>query len=195
MDQFWPPAFPTGRGITIAVGLSWGSKAFLRAQDDGKYQFWLGTAQVPTGNVVDFLGDLADSCRLPPDPADAVKLLNIHWDVKELSRSQFEQMHSTFMTALSDYFSTVRERSAYFLAKKRVGGGVDASGYVIIYNNSWEHLKIDELDLPINGQTTSMIKWVHEFQREVEQAFHGKFVSGKGWTALPPAKTPSGNTR
>jgi hypothetical protein len=182
MDQFWPPAFPTGRGITVAVGLSWGSKAFLRAQDDGKYELWLGTAQVPTGNVVDFLEDLANSCRLPPDPANAVKLLNIHWDDKKLTRSQFEQMHSAFMTALSEYFSTVRERSAYFLAKKIAGGGVDAGGYVVICNNSWENLRIDETDLPINGQPTSMIKWVHQFQREVEQAFHGKFVRGKGWT-------------
>jgi hypothetical protein len=167
--------------MTTVVEFTLGAKAFLRAQD-GKYELWLGTAQVPGGNVVDFLEDLADSCRLPPDPANAVKLLNIHWDVKELSRSLFEQMHSAFMTALSEYFSTVRERSSYFLAKNRVGGGVDAFGYTIIYNNSWEYLKIDEMDLPINGQTTSMIKWVHQFQREVEQAFHGRFIRGKGWT-------------
>jgi hypothetical protein len=82
MDQFWPPEFAIARGITVAVQLSWGANAFLRAQD-GKY---------------------------------------------------------------------------------------------------WESLKIDEWDLPINGQPTSMIKWVHQFQREVEQAFHGKFVRGKGWT-------------
>jgi hypothetical protein len=166
--------------MTIVVEFTLGAKAFLRAQD-GKYELWLGTVQVPGGNVTDFLEDLADSCRLPPDPANAVKLLSIHWDVKELSRSQFEQMHSAFMIALSEYFSTVRERSAYYLAKNRIGGGVDASGYVIIYNNSWEYLKIDEWNLPINGQTTSMIQWVHEFQRKVEQAFHGTFVREKGW--------------
>jgi hypothetical protein len=181
MDQFWPPEFAIARGITVAVQLSWGANAFLRAQD-GKYELWLGTAQVPEGDVVDYLESLADSCRLPPDPANAVKLLNIHWDVKELTRSQFERMHSVFMTALSEYFSTVRERSWYYLANNRVGGGVDASSYPIVYDNSWESLKIDEWDLPINGQKTSMIKWVHQFQREVEQAFHGKFVRGKGWT-------------
>jgi hypothetical protein len=28
-----------------------------------------------------------------------------------------------------------------------------------------EHFKIDEWDRPVNGQTPSMIKWMHEFRR------------------------------
>jgi hypothetical protein len=169
-DQIWPAAFPLSRGITVAVELSYEAKAFLHT-DGSKYELWLGTGQISGGKVVYFLEDLADSCRLPPDPADAVKLLNIHWEVKELSRSQFEQLHSSFMTALSQYSSLVRERSSYFMATMNFEIPLDASRYTIVYDNSWEHLKIEELDLPINGHTTSMIKWARAFKKTVEETF------------------------
>jgi hypothetical protein len=58
------------------------------------------------------------------------------------------------------------------MTKQLSGGGVDASYYTIMYDNSWEHLEIDELDLPLDGQTSPMIKWVHDFQKLVEQTFH-----------------------
>ena len=72
----------------------------------------------------EFLADLAESCRLPADPADAVRLLNIRWESKQLQREQFESLHWDFMTALTEYVTTVRERSAYFMAKNLQGGGV-----------------------------------------------------------------------
>ena len=116
--------------------MRYGAKAFLTAEGD-KYNEWLGTAQVPKGNVIEFLESTADSCQLPPDPADAIKLLNIHWEVKALTRKEFDQLHAKFMLVLTQYLSTVRERSNYYLEKNRSGGGVDASEYVIEYDNSW----------------------------------------------------------
>jgi hypothetical protein len=41
---------------------------------------------------------------------------------------------------------------------------VDASQYPIVYDNTLEHLEIEAWELPINGETDSMIKWVHELQ-------------------------------
>ena len=58
------------------------------------------------------------------------------------------------------------------MTKGLQGGGVDAGGYHIVYDNSWEHLEIDELDLPVNGEPSPIIKWIHEFQSVVEQAGH-----------------------
>jgi hypothetical protein len=177
MDHMWPSAFPVGRGITVAVQFRPEAKVLLHT-DGTKFTLWMGTAQVPGNNLWEFLGDLADSCRLPPDPADAVKLLNMKWDVVDLQKKQFEQLHGEFMTALTDYVSTIRERASYFMATTRMGGGVDASVYTIVYDNSWQHIKIDEWDLPINGQITAMMKWVREFRSVAEGDFHVNLQRG-----------------
>jgi hypothetical protein len=169
-----PPAFPVSRGIAVAVQLTSAQKLFLLS-DGSKFQLWAGTARVPEEKVWSFLGNLADSCRLPADPADAVKLLNTRWESKELTRLQFEQLHNDFLTALSQYVSTVQERSNYFMATRFMGGGVDGSQYRIVYDNSWEHFEIEEWDLPINGQTRSMIQWVRQFQGVAEQSFQRTF--------------------
>ncbi len=176
MDYIWPPDYPRPNpisflGITLAVGLWPEGKVFLHAKGT-KFELWLGTPEVPGNNIWDFLDDVADSCKLPPDPADAVKLLKVHWEVETITREQFERLHEDFMTALTDFVSTVRERSAFVMAKGLHGGGVDSSGYRIIYDNSWEHLEIDELDLPIDGHLSPMIKWLREFQAAAEQTFH-----------------------
>ncbi|MFZ0277105.1 MAG: hypothetical protein WA254_17140 [Candidatus Sulfotelmatobacter sp.] len=175
MDHIWvpgsPPPVPVGNGITLAVQFWPEGKVFLHTKGT-KFELWLGTPDVPGNNIWDFLEDAADSCKLPPDPAEAVKLLKVHWEVETLTREQFERLHGDFLAALTEYISTIRERSAYFMAKGLQGGGVDASGYRIVYDNSWEHVEIHELDLPIDGQPSPMIKWVREFQSAAEQTFH-----------------------
>jgi hypothetical protein len=75
------------------------------------------------------------------------------------------------MQAISQYVTTVQERSQYFMAAKRLGGGPHALQYSILYDNSWEHFEIQESDLPVNGKTTSMIKWIHKLQGIAEQKF------------------------
>ncbi|MGA7367060.1 MAG: hypothetical protein WA424_13795 [Candidatus Sulfotelmatobacter sp.] len=179
MDHIWPAAFPVSRGITVAVQFRPEVKVFLHT-DGKKFELWTGTAGVPGDNVWDFLRDLADSCRLPPDPADAVKLLKIRWEAKELQRPQFEQLHKDLMGALADYVSTVRERSAYFMTTNYMSFPIDAGAYTIVYDNTWEHFRIEEVDLPINGQTKPMIKWVHEFQNLAEQTFHRSLGRNRG---------------
>ena len=175
LEQVWPAAFPRSAGITIAVVFRPEISVLLHT-DGTKFELWIGTANVPKNNVWNFLEDLAESCHLPPDPADAVKLLNIQWEAKELKPAQFEQLHKDFITALTDYVSTVRERSAHFMSKRSQGGGVDASIYPVVYDNSWEHLKIEEWDLPVNGKPSPIIKWVHELQSVAQLTFHRAIV-------------------
>jgi len=178
LEHIWPPAFPVSGGITAAVQLMPAQKLFLHS-DGSKFQLWAGTANVPDENVWRFLGELADSCRLPADPADAVKLLNIRWESRELPRLQFGKLHDDFLTALSQYVSTVREGSTSFMATGLMRFPVDASQYTIVYDNSWEHLEIKEWDLPINGQTSSMMQWVRQLQDVAEHSFQRHF-GGKG---------------
>ncbi|MGH9741236.1 MAG: hypothetical protein ACRD51_02665, partial [Candidatus Acidiferrum sp.] len=83
----------------------------------------------------------------------------------------FEEIHTDFMTALNGYFSAVQERSAHFLKTKLQGGGVDASNYPIVYDNSWQHLKILDWDLPLDNRIDPMIDWIHKFQELAEQRF------------------------
>jgi hypothetical protein len=165
------PPSPVSAGIKVAVQFASQVKVFLYT-DGHKFELLMGTANVPGNNVWSFLEDVADSCSLPPDPADAVKLLKIKWNTKELSQEEFVHLHADFMAALTSYISTVRERADHFMTKQISGGGVDASYYTIMYDNSWEHLEINELDLPLDGQTSPMIKWVHDFQKQVERTFH-----------------------
>ncbi len=170
LGHVWPPRFPVSRGITIAVQFTPEVKVFLHT-DGTTFELWRGTARVRGNNVWQFLEDQAASCRLPADPAEAVKLLKIRWESKQLKRDQFEQVHEHFMTALTGYVSTVQERSAFFMARSIMGGGVDVSRYPIVYDNSWEHFEIEELDLPIRGKTTPMMEWVHEFRNLAGQSF------------------------
>jgi len=173
LDQIWPPDFPVSGGITIAVlvNVKSGSKLFLHT-DGSTFELWMGTAQVPKNNVWTFLRDVADSCRLPRDPGEAVRLLNVRWEVKAVQQAQFQHLHGEFLTSLAEYASTVRERSDYFMATGLMGFPVDASKFEVIYDNSRQHFKIDEWDLPIDGHTSPIIKWVHELQGVAEEKFH-----------------------
>ncbi|MGC2528616.1 MAG: hypothetical protein WA639_12770 [Candidatus Acidiferrum sp.] len=183
LKHVWPPSFPTSGGIAVAVEVKPAVKLLLHT-DGTKFQLWTDTVDVPGGNVWDFLEKEAESCHLPPDPADAVKLLNISWESKELSKEQFDQLHRDFMTALSNYVLEVQERSAYFIRTKFLGGGVDASNYPIVYDNSWEHFEIIDWDIPIENRTDPMIRWVHELQKFAEERFHrtfGREQQSSGW--------------
>lgn len=171
MDHIWPSTFGSSQGITIAVQFTPEIKVFLHT-DGTKSAVWIGVVRVPDKKMWDFLSDQAESCTLPPDPADAVKLLNIAWESKEVSQREFEQVHADFMAALSDYVSAVRKRSDHFMRTKLQGGGVDASNYPVVYDNSWQHFKIVAWDLPLDDHPDPMIQWIHGFQRFVEGKSH-----------------------
>jgi len=170
INHIWPPAFGTSQGISIAVEFTPEIKVFLHT-DGNKSTVWTSTVRVPGNNTWGFLNNLADSCVLPPDPADAVKLLNVAWETKEVPQAQFGEVHADFMAALLEYISAVQERSDHFLRTKRQGGGVDASNYPVVYDNSWQHFEILDWDLPLDNRTDPMIEWIHRFQRFAEREF------------------------
>ncbi len=171
VDGIYPP-IPASRGITITIGEE---KKLALHTDGEKFQLWTDTMDVHAKNVWDFLDELDNACSLPSDPADAVKLLNINWESRDLSEAQFEQLHEDFMSALSRYVPSVEERSAYFMKTKYLGGGVDAKYYRIVYDNSWQHFEIQDWDLPIDHRIDPMIDWVHELQKTAETSFHRPF--------------------
>jgi hypothetical protein len=175
LKHVWPPALPLSAGVSIAVQLRPAIKLLLHT-DGSKFELWVGTAQIPKNNVLGFLEDLANSCKLPTDPANAVKLLNIGWEVKEVQRARFDQLHDDFLAALTEYTSSVKERTSYFMDTRLARVAVDATRYTIFYDNSWQHFEIQEWDLPINGQVTPMVKWTRELEGIAEQSFHRSFV-------------------
>ncbi|HUJ31705.1 MAG TPA: hypothetical protein VLY23_10530 [Candidatus Acidoferrum sp.] len=177
IKHLWPPSFGTGQGLSVAVEVRPAIKVILHTAD-GKYELWMNNVGASNG-VWQLLEDEAAACRLPPDPANAVKLFKISWEHKELSHAQFEELHGHFMTALTGYIRSVSERSAYFMRTDIMGGGVDASYYAIVYDNSWQHLEIEDWDLPIDHQTDPMIAWVHEFVKFADSAF-GRPIASPG---------------
>ena len=177
LDEIRPPKLPPsalfGAGITISVQFGPETKVFLRT-DAHNFEVWRGKAEVAGNNVWNFLEGVADNCQLPPDPKDAVKLLNVHWEEQRIKKDEFTRLYKNFITALRGYVYTVDQTSSYVLSEHREGGGVDQTYYTIVYESSWKHFKIDELDLPISGKQTSLIKWIHELQMTMDQMFHEK---------------------
>ncbi len=168
MDGIRPPDLRMG--ISVSVQFNFGRRVILYSNGE-KYYLWLGITGVPGENIWSFLRDVAESCRLPADPGEAEKLLRIHWEVRELQRAQFEQLHRDFLNAFTQYTSTVKERSAYSMSTGLFAVPVDASGFTIIYDNSWEHFKIEELSLT-DGQKTPLVNWVEELRSYAQQTFH-----------------------
>ena len=169
VKQIWPPSFGTAQGVSISVEVKPAIKVILHTAD-GKYELWMDSVGA-SKDVWQFLEDQANACRLPPDPSNAVKLLNVSWEHRDLSQAQFEKLHEHFLAALTAYIRSVSERSSYFMRTGFQGGGVDASTSQIVYDNSWQHLEITEWNLPIEGRTTPMNKWVQEFSLFADGTF------------------------
>ena len=172
----WPPTVPLSQGITIKVGS--GNVLFLHTDGD-KFLLRTNTLGIPGQDVYSFLENLAASCKLPRDPGEAFKLLQVTWESRSLTRGEFEILHKDFITALSQYVSTVTERSARFMATRLQGLPLDASYYPIVYDNTWEHFEITAWDVPIDGQTDPMIRWVRELQDVAEHSFKRPFGKKK----------------
>jgi hypothetical protein len=171
LNHVWPSSFGTSQGITIAVELRPGVKLLLHTMG-GKSQLWADTLGIPGSNVWQFLQRKAELCELPADPADAVKLMKVSWEDRELSQSQFDLLHRDFMKASAEYVSRVGERSSYFMATNLGAVYLDASYYPIVYDNTYEHFEIKAWNVPIDHQKDPVVEWVHELQNFAEERFH-----------------------
>ncbi len=175
--DIWPAFLPRSRGTTIAVG----QQIKLILYTDGeKFQLMTNTIDMPEKNVYLFLQDLDDSCRLPPDPEDAFKLLKIRWEAHDISRAEFQKLHGDFMTALSQYVSTVQETTNHFIAAKTGNLYVGETIYwPIVYDNTAQHFEIQAWNASPAHTANPMIGWVNELEKAGEDVFQRHILKEK----------------
>jgi hypothetical protein len=143
---------------------------------DGKnFRLWTDTPEIAQKSIGDFLLDLDQSCHLPGDPADAAALIKVKWESSDLSSPQFAQIHRDFTEALSHYVAKIQDRYAAMIATRLGVVHLDAEGYSIRYDNSYEHIELlvwKMNDEPINP----MLSWAHQLQRLAEERFKRSFA-------------------
>lgn len=161
-----PPQWRRGL-IQIMVG----GQIKLGLWTDGQeFQSWTNTLDISQKNIGQFLLDLAQTCRLPPDPADAAPLIKINWESKDLSATHFAQLHRDFTRALSRYVANIQGRYAGMIATGTYIVSLDADAYRIDYDNSYEHVQIDATNR--NSDLDPMVDWARELQKLGEESFH-----------------------
>lgn len=137
-----------------------------------KFVLWTNTS---AKNVGDFLNGLDESCHLPPDPADAVALMKVKWESKQLSPDQFAQLHRDFTTALSQYVAKMQNRYTSMIETHTSVTHLDAEGYSIVYDNSHEHVELFAWNENDDHPPNPMITWTHQLLRLAEDSFHRPF--------------------
>ena len=153
------------------IKITVGQEKKLALWSDGKtFKLWTFTSEMAQKNIDDFLLDLDQSCRLPADPAAAAALVKVKWDSSDLSSLQFERLHLDFTKALSRWVAKIQDRYDPLLAARSHILHLDAEGYSIFYDNSYEHFELvvwNMNDEPINP----MLSWVHQLQALAEEKF------------------------
>lgn len=171
LERIEPPSW--GRPlIKIVVG----GEIKLGLWTDGeKFELLTNMPPTPRKSVGEFLGDLDDSCRLPPDPADAVALMNLKWESKELSADQFAQLRRDFTSALAQYAAKMQDRYGSMISTRSYVIHLDSEGYLIVYDNSHDHLNLEAWNENEDHPVSPMIDWVHKLQELAQDSFHQPF--------------------
>jgi hypothetical protein len=163
LDLLAPPEPPSSRPL-ISISITSTQQPKLVLRTNGKiYEMFRGS---PAQDVYKSLDEIDKACRLPSDPAQAVKLYPIKWDRAVITTALFEQTHRAFMASLlkctrdlqGDYTSLLRSGVSYI--------SFHTPEYKIIYDNGSVHLEItsDETDAK-NKQDNSMLAWVHMIEQ------------------------------
>jgi len=137
--------------------------------DGQKFKLWTNKLVTPQKNIGQFLLDLDQDCRLPPDPQAAFALLKITWESKELSSAQFVQLHFGFTSALSKYASNIQGRYAEMIATRTSVVFFEADAYSIVYDNSYEHVEIHARNR--DGDLDPVVGWARNLQKLGEDNF------------------------
>src|SRR5208283_2533631 len=114
LSLIMPPEWKHGL-IRVMVG---GEIKLALWTDGEKFKLWTDKPDIAQKNIYQFLLDLDQTCRLPPDPRDAFELLKINWQSKDLSAAQFAQLHRDFTGALSKYVVWIQGRYAEMIATR-----------------------------------------------------------------------------
>src|SRR5262249_825881 len=138
--------------IEISLYTSGNPKLILRT-DTENFEFLRGT---PTRELDESLHDLDRSCRLPPNPIDAVGLVKIKWERQKLSQSEWAKTHDELLDALLNYTADLRENHRKLLATKSTYLQVHAAQYSVIYDAGTYYVKAradDTIEEP------ALIRW------------------------------------
>jgi hypothetical protein len=158
-----PPEWEHGV-IKVLVG----GETKLGLWTDGKtFKLWTNKSEK---KMHDVLFGLDESCKLPSDPKDAYKLLNINWESKELSASQFARLHREFSAALTKYNDKIQLRYSSIMAAHSTVLFLDATSYSVVYDNGYEHVQV--LATKQEGYLDPMIAWVSRLRKLGENSFH-----------------------
>jgi hypothetical protein len=152
-----------GNGPEIKPGLdeiNSAMKLFIRARDNRNFEIVRGSLKRPRGEVIK---QLAASHQLPENPYDAGKLLPIEWETTSISPEQFNELHSSFTSALAKLVEDAQSRSRDVLM---TGGRISFHNtqYQIDYSNDgYESFEAIVDDVPTNnGHSDPLVAWVHQ---------------------------------
>src|SRR5271157_3273231 len=168
----WDDILPSGKPnpvIVITMSNYFHSKLVMRAQDSKRFElFRLARPE----SLFKSLDDLGATCRLPLNPLEAVKLLDVHWETVEISSSQFDRLHRDFTAALTAYVADSQRRYGTVL----VEGGImilHGTEYDISYDNDgYEHIAVEVNDgTDLSGRAFPLSNWAHEFMAFSEESF------------------------
>jgi hypothetical protein len=154
--------------ITIMVGRE---KPIVLQTDGEEFAIRTATPQIAQKNIYAFLEDLNDSCRLPADPDDAIKLIPFKWESKDLTADEFGQLHADFSKALLQYVSNMGDEYRSIVKSRMMSILLDATCYSIAYDNqnySEFNIEVCEGDKPSNP----IVEWVHSLHIFAESIFH-----------------------
>jgi hypothetical protein len=163
--------------ILVSVSADSESKLVLRiSQPPTAYELWRG---VPEENLYNLLSRLQDSCLLPPNPYEAVKLVRVKWQRLVLTQDTFQTMYNDFSLALAQYSSGVATRP------KTIRGGrivMDSSVYTVAYDSfGFERFEVrafDDTEDP--SKMNPIIKWARGLQKFSSDGFKSDKQTSSG---------------
>lgn len=167
--QWDPPGFQKSL-IRISEGAE--IKIVIMTNGD-KFEIWTDTPETPQKNVNRFLLNLDQACRLPPDPADAAKLIHVSWDSRALTSEEFAQEHEDFTRALATYTTKMQDRYKTLMATRMLSLYTDAIWYPIMYYNNHEQVEVEAWDV----NTDPVANWVHQLKKLAEEKFRRGFIT------------------
>jgi hypothetical protein len=165
MQQLQPPGDSL---ILVSVSADSESKLVLRiSQPPTAYELWRG---VPEENLYNLLLRLQDSCLLPPNPYEAVKLVRIKWQRLVLPRDSFQTMYNDFSLALAQYSSAVATRPATIRGGRVV---LHSAEYRVAYESSgfeqFELRAFDDTEDP--SKMNPIVRWARGLQKFSDDGF------------------------
>jgi len=167
LEQLQPPDWRRSL-IRIAVG----REKKLNLWTDGE-TFRLWTTNITLPQADELLLALAQTGRLPLEPADAASQLKIKWESAPLSANQFAQLHQALNMALSKYVSSAQERYRPMLETRLTVTYLDTVSHRISYENGYERILVEVAN--DQSQNKAMLDWVRSLEKLAEEKFHRSF--------------------